>query len=116
MKDFFTNYWREILYVVCALVSVVLFIVKKKPVKVVDTIKETICRLLPYCILEAEKEINFTAKPRTSVDKKQFALSLLWKLLAELVSVSGDDLAKIYHDFASEQVEVILTTPQKKAR
>lgn len=111
MKDFLIQYWREILYVVCALVSVVLFIVKKKPVKVVDTVRETIVRLLPYCINQAEKLGDVSG-----ADKKTFALSLLFSLLSDFVKVNGDDLKENYSDFAAEQVEVILTTPQKKAR
>lgn len=111
MKDFLIQYWREILYVFCALLSLVLFIVKKKPVKVIDTIKETIVRLLPYCINEAEK-----LQGAPGADKKAFALSILWKLLSDFVKLSGDELKEIYSDFAAEQVEVILTTPQKKAR
>lgn len=111
MKDFLIQYWRVTLYVVCALVSVVFFIVKKKPVKVVDTVRESIVRLLPYCINQAEK-----LEGASGADKKAFALSMLFSLLSNIVKVSGDVLKENYSDFAAEQVEVILTTPQKKAR
>lgn len=109
MKEFFINYWREIIWILSAVISLVCLFIRKKPVKVVDTVREVIIRLLPYCISQAEKLIN-----ATGADKKEYALSLLWKLLSEIVSVSSEDLSSMYSEFASDEVEVILSTPQKK--
>ena len=109
MKEFLFTYWRDILSVFVMLVTLVLWLIKKKPIKVVYTIKESILRLLPYCISEAEKLTGVTG-----ADKKAFALDLLKKLLCEIYSLSGDQDLVTYLQFASEQVEVILSTPQKK--
>ena len=102
MIDFLKLYWREILEVVAVLVSIIICCIKKKPVQVVDTLKETIIRLLPYCICKAENA------PKG--EKLGLCLSLLSECLAELGIELNDD----YKKFALEQVEVILSTPQKK--
>lgn len=108
MKEFLIEYWRDILSIVVMLTTLVLWLVRKKPVKVIDTIKESILRLLPYCISEAEKLTGVTG-----ADKKAFALDMISAYLKEFISC-GDDELKTYLQFASEQVEVILSTPQKK--
>lgn len=100
--DFIRNYWRELLAAVELIVVIVLWIVKKRPVQVVDTLKETIIRLLPYCICKAE------SAPKG--EKLGLCISLLTECLAELGIELNDD----YKKFALEQVEVILSTPQKK--
>lgn len=102
MFDFLKLYWREILEVVAVLVSIIICCIKKKPVRVVDTVKESICRLLPYCISQAENQ------PKG--EKLNFCISLLASTLAEL----GIEFTDSYKQFALEQVEIILSTPQKK--
>ena len=102
MKEFLLNYWKEILEALVLVTSIIICCIKKKPVQVVDTLKETIIRLLPYCINQAED------KPKG--EKLVFCLNLLSGLLAELGLQLNDD----YKKFAAEQVEVILSTPQKK--
>lgn len=106
--DFLSLYWREILEVILLIISVVVFIVKKKPVKVIDTVKECITRLLPYCIYEAEKQEDLKGKGEK---KKIFALSVLYKLLQEF---GYEEVYDQYREYAAEQIEVILSTPQKK--
>lgn len=102
IQQFFVTYWRDILSVMVLFASLVLWIVRKKPVQVVDTMKETIVRLLPYCILKAESA------------PKGEKLSVCLALLKELLEQMGLDLNSDYTKFASEQVEIILSTPQKK--
>lgn len=104
MINFIQSYWREILAVVTAIISIVVFIVRKRPVRVVDTLNEIICRLLPYCISVAE------SAPKG--EKLDVCISALVQLLAEMDYELDEDHKK----FAIEQVEVILSTPQKKEK
>ncbi len=103
--EFLVKNWRLILEVVCALVALVLFICRKKPVKVLDTVKECISRLLPYVIKEAEKT------DLKGEDKMVFALQTLYALLKDF---GYEEVYNNYRDFAREQIELILSTPQKK--
>lgn len=99
---FLENNWKTIVELVVLLTTIILWIIRKRPVQVVDTVKETICRLLPYCISQAEDQ------PKGK--KLDFCISLLASTLAEL----GINLSPEYTKFALEQVEIILSTPQKK--
>lgn len=102
MLEFLQNYWREIIDVAAIILSIVLLCIRKKPVQVVDTVKETILRLLPHCINSSE------SLPRGQ--KLSNCLALLSTVLADL----GIDFSDDYRRFAAEQVEIILSTPQKK--
>ena len=102
MIEFIRIYWREIIDVAALILSIVLLCIKKKPVQVVDTVKETILRLLPYCINSSE------VCPRG--EKLNNCLALLSTVLSDLGITFTDD----YKKFATEQVEIILSTPQKK--
>lgn len=104
--NFIKAYWREILEVIAILISIVICCIKKKPVKVVDTLKEVIVRLLPGVILLAEKtELK-------GDDKLKFALDQLQEILREMKYDA--DIISQYLPFAVDQVELILSTPQKK--
>lgn len=103
MKWFLEN-WKLIVELLVLVTTLVLYIVRKRPVKVVDTIKEIICRLLPFAITEAEKT------DLKGDDKKNYAIEVLAKVLCEM----DLDFTTDYQRFAGEQLEVILSTPQKK--
>lgn len=103
--DFIIQNWRLLLEVFCAIIALVLFICRKKPVKVLDTVKECISRLLPYVIKEAEKT------DLKGEDKMVFALQTLYALLKDF---GYEEVYNNYRDFAREQIELILSTPQKK--
>ena len=107
--NFIKENWKLILEVLLLLVSVIMFLVRKKPVKVVDTLKETIVRILPALIVLAEKQDGLKGS-----DKLKFVLDELKKVLTDLGY--GDEILSQYLPFAAEQVEVILSTPQKKVR
>lgn len=100
--DFLIDNWKTVVEIVVLLTTIILWIIRKRPVQVVDTLKGTILRLLPYCISQAENQ------PKG--EKLSFCLSLLASTLAELGIELNDD----YKAFATEQVEIILSTPQKK--
>lgn len=104
--DFIKNYWFLILPSVEIFCTVLILLIRKKPVKVVDTLKEVIVRVLPSLICAAEKT------GLKGSDKLNFLLQELAKVLKELNY--GDDVIAQYLPFAIEQVELILSTPQKK--
>lgn len=106
MIEFVKNYYREIIEVVAIIVSVIICCIRKKPVKVVDTVKEVIVRVLPAFIVQAE------ASGKKGADKLELVLALVRDFLKELDY--GDDIFSQYLDFTKEQVELILATPQKK--
>lgn len=111
MINFLSVYWRDILSALAIVVSIVLLVIKKKPVKVVDTIKEVICRLLPGLILDAERIYQVSGLGEA---KAQYVLDLLVKVLKEFGY--GDDVISQYLPFMADQLEAILSTPQKKVR
>lgn len=100
--DFLREYWREIFSVIILVASLVICCIKKKPVQVVDTLKETIIRLLPYCINKAEGQ------------PKGEKLAACLAILADLLNSMDLPFTETDKKFATEQVEVILSTPQKK--
>lgn len=104
MINFINENWKLLLEALILIASVVVFIVRKKPVKVIDTVKETVIRLLPYAITQAE------ASDKKGDDKKQFALDILSNLLREIAL----ELTPELRDFAGEQLEILLSLPQKK--
>ena len=96
---------KVIYLLITIIVTILVSVIKKKPVKVIDTVKECITRLLPYCICDAEKT------DLKGEDKKVFALQCLYKLLKEF---GYEEIYDQYREFAAELIEVILSTPQKK--
>lgn len=104
--EFIKVYYHEIISLIGIIASVVICCIRKKPVKVVDNIKEIIVRVLPAFIVQAE------ASGKKGADKLELVLSLVKDFLKEMSY--GDDVVSQYLDFTKEQVELILATPQKK--
>lgn len=105
--EFIKTYWREILDVVAFVGALILFIVKKKPVKVVDTIKQNICTWLPGVVCAAE---NTKLKGEA---KMNFAIDLLFNLFASDY-LTREEFDNKYLAFSKSQIEAILSTPKKK--
>ena len=106
MKDFFLSYWREVLEVVVLLTTLILWIIRKKPVNIIDTCKELICLVLPAFIREAET--LFT----NGKEKLDFVIDKTVKFLQSSypdIKMTSDVLK-----FIKDQVENILSTPVKK--
>ena len=104
--DFIKNYYREIIEVVAILASIVICCIKKKPIKVVDTLKELILSALPGFIVYAEHT------DKKGEDKKKLVVDLVLNFLR--VKGYGDDTLTPYLPFIEDQIESILVTPQKK--
>lgn len=108
MIDFLITYWKEILDVLILIGAVVLYILKKKPVNVLDTIKEVIIELLPLAINKAEES------GAAGSDKKVLAAQYVFDALKILGYGAYPELKETYGKFIDEKIEVILSTPQKK--
>lgn len=111
MKEFLIfikENWKLLLEAAILIGSLVFLIVKKRPVKVVDTLKEFGLRLLPYLINEAE---NTSYKGE---DKKEFVFAHLIQAFVD----AGYEASVISQDkvFWFDMIEAILSTPQKKER
>lgn len=109
MKDilnFLQNYWREIAWILGLILSIVLCCVRKKPVKVVDTLKEKILFELPEVISAAEERFG----AGHGAEKLQFVLDFFtWEF-----SKNGLVMGETYIKFIKSSVENILATPSKK--
>lgn len=108
MKQFILENWRLILEGCCVIASLVFCLIRKKPVHVVDTLKELVLRLLPGLVNQAEIKLG----PGNGSDKLAYVIDTLKGVLKEFGY--GDEVISQYLPFALDQVEVILSTPQKK--
>lgn len=102
--DFILENWQLIAHCVLALLSVIFFILKKKPNEIIDTTAEMIMKFLPHCINLAE----------LTDCKGKFKKDYCVMLLKEWAKQHSIELTDYYIDFASRQIELILSTPQKK--
>lgn len=102
--DFILENWQLIAHAVIALVSVIFFILKKKPNQIIDSVAEGILKFLPHALNLAE----LTALK--GVAKKEYCINLI----REWARQHSIELTDYYIDFASKQIELILSTPQKK--
>lgn len=105
MKEFLTTYWFELVLVVLTVVSCVISIIRKKPSKAVDDVKLIISEVLPGFINLAEMS-GVCGKA-----KLMFVVDSVMKRIKAYVS-SKDE--QYWMTYISEQVENILSTPQKK--
>lgn len=108
ISKFFIENWRLILEIALVCCSAVVFMLRKKPVTVVDTLKEIIVRSLPALINLAELQVGLSGD-----DKLSFVIAQLKMALSDLGY--SDEIITRYTPFATEQVEMILSTPQKKS-
>lgn len=112
---FIVDNWKIILEVILLILSVVLFILKKKPVKVVDSVKTFIVRALPTFINSAEKYVDVFEPTRkiTGEEKMRMVLHDCYTFMIDELGVPQEDLC-IYTSWLREAIEDILDTPQKK--
>ena len=89
------------------LVSVVFFVIKKKPTKIIDTVQEHILKSLVYLIGVAEKEYG----AGNGDIKFDFVMDTLMETLHKCYP---DIDVQRYYNFAEQYLEYILETPQKK--
>lgn len=104
---FLVDNWKIILDVVLMAFSIVFFLVKKKPVVVVDEVRTHVLRSLVYLIKKAEKEFG----AGHGEDKFDFVMDSLMETLHRCYP---DIDPMTYYNFAEQYLEYILETPQKK--
>lgn len=92
--DFLKQYWKLISLAVLFLFNFILLIVRKKPVKIVDTIREAIAIICPYFIRVSEDKYGLGHG-----DVKQaYATELIIEYIKKQYSLS-DDVANGYVPF-----------------
>ena len=104
MIDFILEHWRAIFDLVVLLIAVILFIVKKKPVKVIDSVTDFLYKLLPALINKVER-------PGEGEQKKNEVISLALYFLSQ--SFPGVDVNQ-YVSLIEKIIEAYLSTPNKK--
>ena len=115
MIDFLLKYWRIILEACFLIVSFILFMVRKKPIKLTDSIKTQVISFLPKVIKYCEnwnKQLASDSK-LSGLEKLTMALSMVNTFLIDECGLSESELP-LYHDFIVNSIEEILSTPQKK--
>ena len=99
---------RLILEVVILIISVVVFILRKKPIKFTDSVKTELIYWLPSAIIQAEKS------GLKGEEKYVCCLEWLYKFMCLENSMLFDEFLQQYESFLGPQIEAILSTPQKK--
>lgn len=102
--SFVCENWKLIAYCITALVCFISCLVRKKPVKVIDSIYQEITDLVIRCI-------GLFERPGHGAEKKVSVLGCVQEWLAD--KHPEVDFQK-YLDFASRIIEDILSTPQRK--
>ena len=107
MIQFLQTYWFELALIILTVVSTVVAIIRKKPSKSEAEIKNLIAELVPGFINLAE------ATAVCGKTKLMFVIDSIMKRIKCYVS-SKDE--QYWITYISEQVENILSTPQKKGK
>lgn len=103
--QFCLNYWREILAVCSVIITVVLYLVKRRPlVNLIDTIKEDALELLPVLINKVEKDGSGQQKKATVLEAVIQYIEKKYKTAVSPYIVA----------WLSDMIESILSTPTKK--
>ena len=105
MKEFLTTYWFELVLIVLTVVSCVVSIIRKKPSKTNEDVKLMISEVLPGFINLAE------ASGVCGKAKLMFVVESILKRIRKYVSEKD---TSYWMTYIQEQVENILSTPQKK--
>lgn len=103
--NFIVQYWKEILTVLGVIITIVLYLVKRRPkVNLLDTIKEDVLELLPVLINKVECDGNGQRKKNAVID-------FVNKYLQKKYQVQ---ISPYLSEWLSDAIESILATPQKK--
>lgn len=108
--NFIQTYWTYISAGILILIEVLILILKKRP-KSIDDFKsclDQVINLVPHLILDAEHPGDGEKKKELVV---AYALAMFKKLLNRDITDSEYHIVK---EAVQEQVELILSTPQKK--
>ena len=106
LLDFLRQHYKIIVYACLLLLSIILFIVRKRPNKIIDTIAEKLYSLLPLFIRYAEDKYG----AGHGSDKKSYVLDLVKEWFAS----EKLEFTDYYFKLCSMFIEQILNTPEKK--
>ena len=110
MIDFIEKYGLYILALCSILLEFILILIKRKPKTFDDFVS-----ILSECALSLPSMISLVEVPGKGYEKKLNVIDSFKKLVSKKL---GRDLStkeeRIFNDFVSSQIELILTTPQKK--
>lgn len=104
--DFIVQYWQYFSVGIVLLLNILLFILKKKPVLVQDSLKQVLLTLLPGFIAGAEKAIG--------AGSGETKLALVLNAVDEWLRNNGFTFTPELRSFIHQSIENILSTPQKK--
>lgn len=104
--DFIISNWSYISVALVVIANMVIFLIKKKPIKVVDSLKEMILQLLPGFIAGAEEIIG----SKHGSQKMDMVIEAVESWFVK----NGFEFTPYYRDFVKKCAENILSTPQKK--
>lgn len=115
MKSFILENWRLIFDFLSVICVTIFFFIKKKPIKIVDSVKTTIIAALPNIInrVEEYKDIFDPSRKLDSKEKLQMALNCCYSILVDELGIREEDLC-LYRSWLVDAIENILSTPQKK--
>ncbi len=115
MLDFIKENWRLIIDIISCIVVVVFFFIRKKPIKIVDSVKACIIDKLPEVInaVENYKDVFDPLRKLSGEEKLTMALSILKTYLVDELGLKEEDLP-LYTSWLVQHIEDILSTPQKK--
>lgn len=110
--DFLKSYWKEILLVLEIVVTIVLFIVRKRT-KIINKldyseILKKLLETLPYFIQKVECPGNGESKKKIVLES---SLEYIAQLLGRTLTVSESEF---FSDYIDDAIEMILETPSKK--
>lgn len=113
--DFIVENWRLIIDVLSLIIVTILFFIKKKPIKIVDSVKTTIISALPGIISKVEnyKDVFDPNRKITGEEKLHMAINACYSLMVDDLGINENDLCK-YNSWLISTIEDILSTPQKK--
>lgn len=114
-SKFLVDNWRIILDIVVLISSIIFFILKKKPLKVVDSVKSIIIEALPTIINRVEnyKDIFDPSRKLSGEEKLQMVVHSCQSIMVDECGIKEEDLC-FYTSNLIQWIEDILSTPQKK--
>lgn len=104
--DFIVQYWQYISVGVVLIINILIFIIKKRPVMVQESLKQVLLSLLPGFIAGAEEAIGH--------GNGSTKLALVLNACDDWLQNNGFSLTPELKKFIGLSIENILSTPQKK--
>lgn len=115
MNDFLNvlkNHWETIVAVFLFILSFILQLIKKKPVKLIDGIKTFISEAVPAIVNTAESLYG----SGHGDDKKKYVHELICSMIGSRYGIQPRKVDDLYEEYIDDTIELVLSTPQKKEK